>query len=304
MLRIAHVSDLHVLSPLGAEWRQVLFNKRVTSYANLMLRRARVYRRDLLERVLEGARAQADHVVVTGDITNVSLNSEYSDARAHLDAVATGPEVTAVPGNHDIYLPSIAHEGRFWRHFGTFLRSDLPELGVDVPAGRFPCVKLRGAVAFIALSSAVPRPPFVSAGYLGHAQLAALRAVLEHPEVVRRFPVVLVHHDPLDGRSRVAQLSSGLVDARALRAELTVLRRGLVLFGHLHVRRRSTLATAAGALEIISASGASLDHPNPRIRAGFNLYTIDDGGQLSAEAWVADASGLKLEQHPLKGAST
>ena len=55
MFRIAHVSDLHVLSPRGFEWRRVLFNKRVTGYANLLLNRGRVYRREYLAAVLSAA---------------------------------------------------------------------------------------------------------------------------------------------------------------------------------------------------------------------------------------------------------
>jgi cell division protease FtsH len=39
MFRIAHVSDPHVLP----HWRRVLFNKRLTGYANLFLRRGRVH---------------------------------------------------------------------------------------------------------------------------------------------------------------------------------------------------------------------------------------------------------------------
>ena len=35
MLRIAHITDLHVLSDAGFEWRQMLFNKRITGYANI-----------------------------------------------------------------------------------------------------------------------------------------------------------------------------------------------------------------------------------------------------------------------------
>jgi 3',5'-cyclic AMP phosphodiesterase CpdA len=282
MLRIAHVSDLHVLSPLGAEWQRVLFNKRMTGYANVLLRRGRVYRREYLAAVLAAAAQAADHVVVTGDITNLSLESEYSEARRLLDGVAGTTEVSVVPGNHDVYLPEIVHQRRFTRAFEPFLRSDLPELAVEVPAGRFPCVKLRGPAAFIALSSAVPRPPFVSAGHLGQAQLDALRAILAHPEIARRTPVVLVHHDPLDARLRLEQLRSGLVDAKALRAALSPLSRGLVLFGHLHVRRRSHLTTATGAIEVVCASGAGLDHRDDRVRAGFNLYTMDDGGGLAA----------------------
>lgn len=284
MLRIAHISDLHVLSPLAAEWRRVFFNKRMTGYANTLLRRGRVYRREYLTAVTAAAAREADHVVVTGDITNLSLETEYAEARRLLDHMAREAEVTTVPGNHDIYLPEIVHERRFTRAFAPFLESDLPELAVDVPAGQFPCVKLRGPAAFIALSSAVPRPPFVSAGHLGRAQLSALRAVLEHREVACRTPVVLIHHDPLDAPLRLEQLRSGLVDAGALRAALSPLPRGLVLFGHLHVRRRSRLVTAAGALDVVCASGASLDHRDDAVRAGFNLYTIEEGGEITSIA--------------------
>lgn len=39
MLRIAHVSDMHVLSTAGVEWSKMLFNKRISGCANLVLRR-------------------------------------------------------------------------------------------------------------------------------------------------------------------------------------------------------------------------------------------------------------------------
>jgi 3',5'-cyclic AMP phosphodiesterase CpdA len=300
MLRIAHVSDLHVLSPRGVEWRRILFNKRITGYANLLRQRGRVYRREYLAAVLSAAAAGADHLVVTGDVTNLSLEHEFEEARALLDAAARTVEVTVVPGNHDLYLPYVHHERRFPHHFGPFLRSDLPELARDLPAGPFPCVKLRGPAAIIALSSAVPRPPFVASGQLGDEQLAALREVLAHPEVARRTPVVLVHHPPVDRRARVRQLRDGLVDAAALRRALSSLARGLVLFGHLHVRVRHRLATAAGALDAIGASGAALDHPNPTVRAGFNAYELaGDGALASAEAQVVAADGRTLTRAPL-----
>ena len=289
--RIAHVSDLHVLAPAGVELRRILFNKRMTGYANLVLKRARVYRRDYLVSVLAEAASAADHLVVTGDITNLSLEGEYEEAVRLLEDAARSTEVTVVPGNHDIYLPSIHRERRFPHHFGGFMESDLPALAVDLPAGYFPCVKLRGPAAIIGLTSAVPRPPFVSAGYVGTEQLAALEQVLQHPEVARRTPVVLIHHSPFDSRFRLEQLRGGLVDAPALRAALEPLARGLVLYGHLHVRRHARLATASGGLDVVCATAAALDHPDDRIRAGFNLYELDDDGRIgSIEARVLDAS--------------
>lgn len=300
MLRIAHVSDLHVLSPRGFEWRQALFNKRLTGYANLLRHRGRVFRREYLAAVLEAAADRADHVVVTGDVTNLALDREFEEARALLDAVARRVEVTVVPGNHDLYLPSVHRERRFSHHLGAFLRSDLPGLARDVAAGPFPCVKLRGPAAVVALSSAVPRPPFVASGHLGGPQLAALREVLAHPEVARRTAVLLVHHPPVDPRGPLAVLRDGLVDGGALRAVLAPLARGLVLFGHLHVRFRRRLRTGAGALDALAASGAALDHPDPAVRAGFNVYELrDDGSLASAGAWVVAPGTLGFHRLPL-----
>ena len=297
MLRIAHISDTHVLSTAGVEWRKILFNKRLTGYANLVLHRGRVHRREYLLAVLAGVAAGADHVVVTGDITNLAFEGEYEEARALLNGVARSVEVTVVPGNHDIYLPSIRRERRFPHYFRTFLQSDLPDLALDLPAGPYPCVKLRGPAAIIALSCAVPRPPFVAAGYLGDTQLAALTRVLAHPDVARRTPVILLHHPPVDTRNRLARIRDGLLDAAALRRTLGGLVRGLVLFGHLHVRVRCVLRTAMGVLDVIGASGAALDHPDPSVRAGFNRYEIaDDGSLVTAEAHVIDPPGLSLRR--------
>jgi 3',5'-cyclic AMP phosphodiesterase CpdA len=298
--RIAHVSDLHVLSPRGFEWRGALFNKRLTGYANLVLQRGRVFRSEYLRSVLAAAGAWADHVVVTGDVTNLSLEREFVQARALLDDLARVAEVTVVPGNHDAYLPSVHAEQRFLRHFGPFLRSDLPALAVDAEADPFPCVKLRGPVAVIALSSALPRPLFVASGRIGPGQLAALEAIFAHPEVARRTPVVLVHHPPVDDRSRIRVLRDGLVDAERLRVALAPLARGLVLFGHLHVRVRRPIAPAGSGVVAYGASGAALDHPDPAVRAGFNAYTWDDGGRLvSAEAHVLAADGCTLDRRPI-----
>ncbi len=289
MIRIAHLSDPHVLSRTAAQWRSIVFNKRVTGYANLVLRRGRVHRREYLLAVLAAAAERSDHLVVTGDITNLSLEHEYEEASALLVDAARRTEVTVVPGNHDIYLPATLDGRRFPHHFARFMQSDLPELACDLPAGPFPCVKLRGSVAFIALSSAVPRPPFVAAGYVGQPQLEALEQVLAHPAVRERTPVVLIHHPPADTRPRWVQLRDGLVDGLALRTVLATLARGVVLFGHLHVRRRCTLRTRSGTLDVIGASGAALDHQDASIRAGFNLYVIDDAGALvSVEAHVVD----------------
>lgn len=288
------------MSPAGVDWRGMLFNKRLTGYANLLMKRGRIYRHEYREAVLTEAARAGDHLVVTGDVTNLSLEGEYEAALDLLSRTTRGAEVTVVPGNHDTYLPSIFRQKRFPFHFQGYFESDLPDLALDLPAGRFPSVKLRGPVAIIALSSAVPRPPFVSAGYLGRAQLEALAKVLADPEVACRTPVVLLHHGPFDERFHLEQLQGGLVDAKAFRQTLSPLSRGLVLYGHIHARQHGSLTTDAGVLDVVSATAAALDHADARMRAGFNLYTFaDDGRLLSLDAHVLDADGQGFVTSPL-----
>lgn len=289
MFRLAHISDLHVLPPGGVRWREMLLNKRLTGWMNTRMRRGRVYRRRYLELVLDAA-SRADHLVITGDVTNLSLEGEFHETLRLLERRAGGAEITVIPGNHDLYLPRVSREGRFAHHFSAFVRSDLPDLAVNVAAGAYPFVKLRGPAAIIGLSSAVPRPPFIAAGYVGHDQLRALRAILDHPEVAKRVPVILIHHPPVDSRHRILQLRDGLADAASLREILATMRRGLVLFGHLHIRVRCRL----GALDVVGASGAALDHPDDSVRAGYNLYELDDDGVARIEAHVVGADGSSL----------
>ncbi|HEX4448270.1 MAG TPA: metallophosphoesterase, partial [Polyangiaceae bacterium] len=191
-MRIAHFSDLHLLSLDGVPLTRFL-NKRLSGWANLRFKRKHIHRSSYVRAIArEIARVKIDHVVVTGDLTNLALEPEFELAREVLrNELGIDPaEVTVVPGNHDLYTRGALTSRRFEGYFAEWLRGDLPDLAVDVGGGRFPVVKLRGSAAIIALSSAVPRLPLVAAGELGRAQLDALARVLAHPEVVRRTVVL------------------------------------------------------------------------------------------------------------------
>jgi hypothetical protein len=61
------------------------------------------------------------------------------------------------------------------------------------------------------------------------------------------------------------------------------------------------LPTPAGALDVVAASGAALDHADPSKRAGFNLYEIEDDGRIvTIEAYVIDPSGGALERTAIR----
>jgi 3',5'-cyclic AMP phosphodiesterase CpdA len=290
-MRIAHFSDLHVLALQGVKAHR-FFNKRVTGWVNLRVKRAHKHRPGHVRAVArEITRAKVDHVVITGDLTNLALEQEFVAVRELLeeDLGLEPGQISAVPGNHDLYTRGAMRDQRFTRYFHDYVASDLPELCADIPLGRFPFVKLRGPCAIIGLSSAVPRPPLMASGNLGKAQLEAFSRILEHPEVKRRTPVILLHHPIHNPPSRMKTIVEGLWDADRLIAKIAGLERGLLLHGHLHVRRQRAMGTPVGELLSVGATSASLHHENEHKMAGFNLYEFDASGKLgNVEAHVLD----------------
>ncbi len=283
-MRIAHISDLHLLA-LDAAIPFRLFNKRLTGYANLRFRRKHIHRPELVGAIAEHLRKErVDHVCITGDVTNLALEVELQLVRRVIDDVLGLPKerVSIVPGNHDVYTKGSERSRRFFHAFEPYLQSDLPELATSHPAGPFPFVKLRGPVALIGLASAVSRPPFVAAGKLGKAQLEALAAILRHPEVKKRTPVVLQHHPLHNPPSKLKARLEGLDDAETLAEKLSILPRGLLLHGHLHRRVHGREGTREGEIAAVGATSASLVHESPMKMAGYNTYDIADDGAIVA----------------------
>jgi 3',5'-cyclic AMP phosphodiesterase CpdA len=290
-MRVAHFSDLHVLALDGLS-RTRLLNKRFTGWVNLKLKRAHKHRPGYVRSIArEITRTKIDHVVITGDLTNLALEQEFEATKQLLeDELELDAEhVTVVPGNHDLYTRGALRSKRFTTFFSHYMESDLPDLAADIPLGRFPVVKLRGPLAIIGLSSAVPRPPLMASGKLGDAQLEALERILEHPEVKKRTPIIALHHPVHNPPSRLKTFIEGLWDAEKLLAIARKLPRGMLLHGHMHSRMQRPIAEGVGNLWSIGATSASLDHVDGDRMAGFNLYEFDNEGTLGrVEAHIFD----------------
>lgn len=288
-MRIAHLSDLHLLSLDGAVPYR-LFNKRITGYLNIRFHRKSVHKPFAVRAAArELKRLAIDHVVITGDVSNLALENEFELVRRFLaEDLGLPPErVSLVPGNHDAYTGGAHRSQRFARTFAAYLRSDLADL--TVPGDVFPFVHLRGPAAIIGVSTALPRPPLVASGAVGAPQLQALERILAHPEVAARTAVILQHH-PIHNPASIAKRAlEGLADARAESKLLARVRRGLLLHGHLHRRVHRRLDTDRGHLDAVGATSASLIHESDERMAGFNVYEIEgDGAVRSIESHRLD----------------
>lgn len=295
-MRLAHLSDLHLLDLTGAVPGR-LFNKRATGYVNLKLKRNHVHHAEPVFAARERLRElEVDHVVVTGDVSNLALEREFDRVKEFLEALHLGPDqVSVVPGNHDAYTRGAVRSGRFDAWFSAFKKSSADAQGITARAaddvGWQPYVRLEGPLAIIGLSTAVPRLPLVASGRLGAHQLSVLGTILAHPDVRDRTVVVLQHHPVHNPASRIKTLLEGLVDADLEREALASLQRGLLLHGHLHRRIRRALPTRTGALEAIGATSASLLDERPDRRAGINVYDFSDDGAL-VDAFAERFTGL------------
>ena len=281
-MRIAHLSDLHLLSLEGAIPFRLL-NKRLTGYLNLRFHRSLVHRPFAVKAAAQEIRRLGiDHVVITGDVSNLALEREFGLVCAFLDDdLGLSPDrVSLVPGNHDVYTQGSYRSHRFSRYFEPYLVSDLPEIQAN--AAGFPFVHLRGPVAFIGLSTALPRPPLMASGALGTVQLRAFERALAHPEVKQRTAVVLQHHPWHNPDSYTRTALEGLFDARSQGRLLHQLTRGLLLHGHLHRRIHRRLPTKGGHVDIVGATSASLLHDSDERMAGFNVYDIADDGRIES----------------------
>jgi 3',5'-cyclic AMP phosphodiesterase CpdA len=266
--RLAHLSDPHV-PPLPVARLRELAGKRMLGYLNWTRNRHARHSRAMLDAMVADMQAQRpDHIAVTGDIVNLSLDSEYAPARHWVDSVGKPDLVTVIPGNHDAYVRGAAE--RFNRDFADYITGDLQG------ATPFPFLRRRGDVALIATSSAVPTGPLMATGWLGPAQCAALDDMLASLASEPIFRVVLIHH-PLRSHARHKRLTDSDEVLGILK------RRGadLVLHGHDHVHSTIHVEGPNGMIPVIGVPSASATAGGKRPAAAYNLFDIDRAG----EAW-------------------
>ena len=133
----------------------------------------------------------------------------------------------------------------------------------------FPYLRIRGPVALIGVSTAVPTPPFMATGRLGGPQIARMAALLAG--TAAQFRVVLIHHPPhVVPRSRLERL----VDAAAFREAVAAAGAELVIHGHNHLRSLAWIDGPRGRVPVIGVPSASAAFGTDHDAAGYNIYRI------------------------------
>jgi len=277
-MRLAHCSDLHLLSLDGARILDFA-NKRWIGGLNLLTSRSRHHHTAAFEDMIEDfPNAGIEHVLCTGDITNLALEQEFRYARARFDRIALGPaETTVIPGNHDCY---VAHGAKhFAEVFPEYYTSD-PDWAwpadPDDPIGSpWPVVRVRGAVAIIALSTSLQTPWFTAWGRVGAHQLHRLEQILGDARLADHIRVIAIHHPPA-GR-RAASRIRGLHDRDDFAGVLARQGAELVLHGHEHENLIEHLPGPREPIPVMGVVSGTYEAGRHERTARYRIFDIRPG---------------------------
>ena len=121
---IIHISDLHFHT--YPQNFQKCMSKRVLGMGNLYLRRAKQYPLQRAKLLVEQIKNMKwDHLVISGDLTQLSLKKDFLLARETLEPLLKDPErVTIIPGNHDRYIHYTSKTDYYKQYFGEFFGNE------------------------------------------------------------------------------------------------------------------------------------------------------------------------------------
>ena len=272
MFRLAHISDPH-LGPLPDPTLAQLASKRVFGYVNWRRNRKGALTSNILDDLTTDIMDQKpDHLVVTGDLVNLALPAEIANARRWLDSLGDPHDVSAIPGNHDAYVPNARMKAeKAWRQFME---------GDDVAPGQplFPYLRIRGNVAIIGVNSARATMPLMATGYFLPSQARHLSEILDQCREQGLFRVVMIHHPPFRKATHWYKRLNG-----ASRFRKVIKRHGaeLILHGHTHMDTKKAIAGPDGDVPVLCVPSASQGPGGRKPASRFNLFEISG----EAGAW-------------------
>jgi 3',5'-cyclic AMP phosphodiesterase CpdA len=262
--RIAHLSDVHTLEAqrdaYGWGHKLVSIHRRLDGAGRMKK----------LERALAAAkRSGADHVVISGDLTEMGTEAQFVRFAEVLNASGIAPSrVTLVPGNHDAYT-----SGDAWRRA---LEGPLAPWASTSARGAGDVVD-RGDVVFLPVDTSRYQSVALSGGHLSEESARAIGRRIADPAFRGRAVVLVMHHPPFSHARRIWQYIDGLRGAARLMDLLVMHPHVQILHGHMH--RALDRIVGLGRGSRVFGAPATVDDKDgrPRVR----LYDVENAALRS-----------------------
>ena len=275
---LAHLSDPHISNMKAIRTRDLLC-KRLYGYLRWKLHRGTEHHGSVLSALMDDLRHhRPDHVAVTGDLTHLSLPSEFQNVRKWLQSIGPPHQVTVIPGNHDAYVRTEWIQTH--AHWTDYMLSDKAPAPPGSSSGVyriFPSRRIRGPMALIGVCTAHPSAPYLAVGTIGRAQLQKLEQIMDQATRQNLFRVILIHHPPAAG---TVSWRKRLTDAAEFQALVQQYGADLILHGHAHRAARNQLPVPGGNVQVVGAPSASAIGRSHQRMARYYIYRIapDSGG--------------------------
>ena len=234
---------------------------------NLLIRRAREFplkrAKLLVERI---QKMEWDHLVISGDITQLSLEKEFSLAREILDPLLIKSErVTVIPGNHDRYINQQDGKDLFYKYFGEFFGKD--EIHVS---------KINQKWVLVGWDSAHPNDLRTAAGTVKSSTIRSTENLLHNFPDQTNF--IVVNHFPLtfpeDWKFDRSHELYNLVPVRNWILQNSQIR--LYLHGHIHLNWLHRLPRDSAPDLLLVNSAASCSKLYKGQSSSFHQIVLED----------------------------
>ncbi len=246
MPRIAHLSDVHLLDSRGeARGARYRFATKL-----LNVGQGPVHPHDRVRRLARALRAArehgADHIVISGDLTEVGEDAEFERfAEVLHDARLPEDTVTLVPGNHDRYTRDDAWARAMAGPLARFARASAAGPGKVVDGGD---------IVFLPIDTTRFQTMAWSGGLFTEETARLVDQRMTDPAFRQKAVVLVMHHPPFHP-VRTMKWIDGLRGAETVLRLLARHPRLALLHGHLHRSFNHILSTSNTAFSVLGRAG-------------------------------------------------
>lgn len=306
-MRLIHMTDVHFYRPPNL--RGVL-SKRALGLANLYVAGRRKYfdAHDVVGRaVADALEFSPDAFVMTGDVTAMSSDEEFEDARQAFGPLLDSVPSVVIPGNHDVYTRGAARKARMERFFGRWMAGGTWDEeagawveGAELAPGRptpWPVRFRLGSTDIVATNPC--RPVFRSSGLFGAKAIADAEALVADSREAGQQVVYLLHYPPLASDGEPYRRDGHcLEDVDDLLDSFRRSPPDLILHGHKHEAWRVDVALPEGGVPILNCGTTSAISPLEDRTAGYYIIEIEGGQLRSVRRRILAAGEESFRDHP------
>ena len=262
MLKIAHISDLHLFVPTFeiADF----FSKRLLGQLNYFLKRKAHFEGEQLLKLKDLFQSQnIEYVFVSGDLSSTSMEAEFKLARnLFKEMEKVGIKCFFVPGNHDHYTKEAQKKKLFYQYFTNHNPHKLLSLKEEGLEAHL----LKEGVWYLGLDTSLPTGWLSSHGVFSCQLETALTNLLI--QIPSSDKIIMVNHFP------VLDITSSRKTLRRKEALAAILKKhpNVILYLHGHTHEHAIEDFRKDHLPIVLDSGSTALNTIGRL----NLLSLED----------------------------